>query len=108
MDHMFSKSIAVVIAALAAVVFIGTLVHALWYAPDSEIQVPDQKQIVAATSSLPVRLQIPKLSIDADVQRVGIGKKGNMAVPTNYSDVGWYRYGTVPGQLGSAVVDGHI
>ena len=32
----------------------------------------------------------------------------NFQASTNYSDVGWYRYGTVPGQLGSAVVDGHI
>ena len=31
-----------------------------------------------------------------------------MSVPSNYTDVGWYRYGTVPGQKGSAVIDGHV
>lgn len=31
-----------------------------------------------------------------------------MAVPTNFTDVGWYRYGTVPGRDGSAVMAGHV
>jgi sortase A len=57
---------------------------------------------------LPARLIIPVLNIDAKVQRVGVGKSGSMAVPTNYTDVGWYRAGAVPGQIGSAVFDGHV
>ena len=31
-----------------------------------------------------------------------------MAVPYNYTDVGWFRYGPIPGQIGSAVFDGHV
>ena len=31
-----------------------------------------------------------------------------MGVPSNFSDVAWYKYGTVPGQIGSAVIDGHV
>jgi sortase A len=56
----------------------------------------------------PVRLRIPRIGVDANVQHVGLGKSGNMAVPTNYSDAGWYRYGPAPGYLGSAVLDGHV
>ncbi len=94
---------------LAVALFASTLVHALWYAPDEEITVPPhvQKSLVA-TSSKPVRLLIPSIAIDAKIQEVGIGKSGAMAVPTNYSDVAWYKYGTVPGHLGSAVIDGHV
>lgn len=42
------------------------------------------------------------------VQHVGRAKSGNMAVPTNFTDAGWYREGTVPGNVGSAVIDGHV
>lgn len=31
-----------------------------------------------------------------------------MAVPSNYTDVGWYKYGVPPGRQGSAVIDGHV
>jgi LPXTG-site transpeptidase (sortase) family protein len=30
-----------------------------------------------------------------------------MATPSNYTDVGWYKYGTIPGEEGSAVIAGH-
>ncbi len=31
-----------------------------------------------------------------------------MGIPTNFTDVGWYKEGPVPGALGSAVIDGHL
>lgn len=96
----------------AAVVFTLTLARALFYSPESEIEVPfaaggsASRQLRADDS--PKRLIIPSIGVDADVQHVGIARSGNMAVPTNYSDVGWFRHGTIPGEVGSAVVDGHV
>jgi LPXTG-site transpeptidase (sortase) family protein len=55
-----------------------------------------------------MRLVIPSLSVDADVQDVGITSHNTMAVPTNFTDVGWYRYGPEPGENGSAVMAGHV
>ena len=54
------------------------------------------------------RLAIPKIKVDAKVEEVGISKKGNMAVPTTLADVGWYKYGTLPGETGSAIIAGHV
>src|SRR3989344_8607594 len=54
------------------------------------------------------RLVIPKIKVDAKVEEVGISKKGNMAVPTNFADVGWYKYGALPGEIGSAIIAGHV
>ena len=31
-----------------------------------------------------------------------------MAAPSSFSDVGWYKYGPTPGELGSAVFAGHV
>jgi sortase A len=62
----------------------------------------------AARRSAPTQILIPKIGVDASVVGVGIGKSGNMAVPTKYADAGWYRYGPSPGEEGSAVIDGHV
>ena len=60
--------------------------------------------------ALPVQLQIPSIEVDALVQTVGLAEDsiGEMAVPDNFSDVGWYKYGPRPGQAGSAVMTGHL
>lgn len=98
------------IAGLITVVALGvfgyTLVNALWYNPEAELDIPEGP--ITAPLERPARLQIPSLSIDAKVFEVGIAKSGRMAVPPNYTDVGWYKLGTVPGQMGSAVIDGHV
>jgi sortase A len=57
---------------------------------------------------LPVRLQIPSIKVDAAIGYMGRTETGNMAVPNNIVDVGWYKYGPLPGNTGSAVIAGHI
>lgn len=57
---------------------------------------------------LPVRLQIPKLQVDSHVIYVGVAKDGSMSVPTNVTDTGWYKYGALPGNTGTAVIAGHL
>lgn len=91
-------------------IFATTLTHALIAPPtEQEIQVPQSKTVAeVASSTKPARLIIPSIGVDANVQYVGISKHGTMAVPTNYTDVGWYRYGAVPGRAGSAVMAGHL
>lgn len=55
-----------------------------------------------------MKIVIPKIKVDADVTEVGLTTKGNMAAPRNFFDVGWYKYGTFPGETGSAVLAGHV
>jgi hypothetical protein len=65
---------------------------------------------VKVIPSLPVRLLIPALSVDAPVQSVGRATSSpeEMGVPTNFTDVAWYNEGPTPGTLGSAVIDAHF
>lgn len=101
-----------VITVAAGVVFVTTLVRASLYAPDSEVASSTLAAAAPAREAqlrdLPVRLRIPELDINAHVKHVGVNAEGNMATPGNFTDVGWYKYGTVPGFVGSAVVDGHV
>jgi hypothetical protein len=56
----------------------------------------------------PITLRISAIGVDAPIERVGQDKKGAMDVPKNVDGVGWYELGTKPGELGSAVMDGHL
>ena len=109
MKHM-QRTFLVTIALVALSIFGATLVRALWYAPELEVAVPATSAVVRSVppEEQPARLSIPSLDIDADIQYVGVNAKGNMGVPSNFKDVAWYKYGTVPGQLGSAVIAGHV
>ncbi len=69
------------------------------------------KPTVAPTpvpSNYPSLLVIPKISVRSHVQYVGETAKGTLASPTNFTDVAWYKFGTVPGVNGTAVIDGHL
>lgn len=68
-----------------------------------------QSQIVSKiTPGLPVRLKIPSINVDAVIQYVGVTPKGEMEVPSNATDVGWFKIGSRPGEAGSAVIAGHF
>ncbi|MES2203320.1 MAG: class F sortase [Patescibacteria group bacterium] len=97
---------AIAITAVAVVVFATTFSGATLYSAPDEVTVGAAQAILGA--AVPTRLRIPALGVDAHVQQVGVAKSGNLAVPTNFTDVGWYRAGPKPGEAGSAVVDGHV
>ncbi|MCR4275873.1 MAG: class F sortase [Candidatus Parcubacteria bacterium] len=61
-----------------------------------------------ATSSLPVRLKIPAIQVDAAVLPIGLDSGGAMDVPKGPVDVAWFDKGPRPGENGSAVIAGHF
>ncbi len=61
-----------------------------------------------ARASLPVRVRIPSLGVDAPVGPVGKAADGTVEVPTRWEDVGWYDGGARPGEDGPAVLLGHV
>lgn len=63
---------------------------------------------VVMNYALPVRLQIPKLQVDANVKYLGLNKDGRMSVPSEVKDAGWYKYSSLPGNTGTAVIGGHL
>jgi len=100
-----------VIIVLAVAVFGVMLYRSFYVSSDGGEMVtppPDLQIVQSSTTTIPVRFQIPALSIDAKVQDVGITKTGAMGIPSNFTDVAWYKYGPVPGAIGNAVIDGHL
>lgn len=60
-----------------------------------------------STISVPIKLSIPKIDVDTNIEKVGMTKNGEMDVPKKLANVGWYAHGYAPGDKGSAVFDGH-
>lgn len=67
-----------------------------------------KKTTTNATFGLPQRLLIPKIKVDANITYMGLTKSGDMDVPPDLVNVGWYKYGAKPGDVGSAVIAGHL
>lgn len=60
------------------------------------------------TYGLPMRLEIPSIHINAQILYMGLTKAGDMEAPVRIEDAGWYKLGTSPGNVGSAVIAGHV
>jgi hypothetical protein len=58
--------------------------------------------------SPPVRLEIPTIGVSAPLVRLGLGADGHMQVPGDFRAAGWFTGAAEPGQLGPAVVAGHV
>ena len=56
----------------------------------------------------PVGLRIPSIDVAAKVTQLGLTKDQTVEVPSNPADTGWYRLGPPPGQVGAAVILGHV
>ncbi|WP_369132203.1 class F sortase [Modestobacter sp. I12A-02662] len=59
-------------------------------------------------AAAPVAVSVPGSGVTAAVDPVGVTGDGLMELPADVDRVGWYRFGPVPGQPGSAVLAGHV
>lgn len=61
----------------------------------------------STNADLPIQIQIPAININAAVVPVGLNSDNSLEIPPE-NEAGWYKYGAVPGQTGSSVIDGHL
>jgi sortase (surface protein transpeptidase) len=59
-------------------------------------------------ASAPVRLQIPAIGVDSGLIELGLTADGAMAVPPGGFPAGWYTGAPTPGELGPAIIAGHV
>lgn len=58
--------------------------------------------------SVPVALRIPAIGVAVSLSTLGLNPDRTVQVPTNFQEPGWFRLGPSPGQVGSAVILGHV
>jgi LPXTG-site transpeptidase (sortase) family protein len=56
----------------------------------------------------PVSVRVGGIEVTAPVVPVGVEPDGQMEIPTDVDEVGWYSFGPAPGEAGSAVLAGHV
>ena len=59
----------------------------------------------------PVLLEIPAIGVHSRVYPIGLNEDGTIAVPApgpRYDSAAWYRYSPTPGEIGPAIVEGHL
>jgi sortase (surface protein transpeptidase) len=64
----------------------------------------------AMQQSMPTRISIPTIGVQAPVVGVGQAADGSIATPAidKPDETGWYRLGPTPGERGTAVIVGHV
>ena len=107
-----NKPIAIILILIGLLLLTIVVIRGFFYAPNNEVDsglevATSSSQTSSGNYAQPSTLIIPSLNIETDVQSLGVTKSGNMAAPNNFTDVSWYKFGTVPGQIGSAVMAGH-
>ena len=58
-------------------------------------------------SSLPVRMRIPALSLDYEIQPSGADESGNMVIIPALSVISWFELSSIPGNAGNSIMGGH-
>jgi sortase (surface protein transpeptidase) len=55
-----------------------------------------------------VRVRIPAIGVDSDLATLGVDAAGALVPPADFGRAGWFGAGPVPGDVGPAVLAGHV
>jgi LPXTG-site transpeptidase (sortase) family protein len=56
----------------------------------------------------PERLRIAAIGVDSPLEDLALGADGTLQAPKEFGHAGWYADGTRPGDVGPAVIAGHV
>jgi LPXTG-site transpeptidase (sortase) family protein len=56
----------------------------------------------------PTRVRIPAIRVDSPLETLDLDGSGALRPPKDFARAGWYAAGTVPGDVGPAVIAGHV
>ena len=71
----------------------------------SEQKVPDSYSVPA---DKPLLIELPTIKAKGFIQQVGVDKQNRMVAPGNVHMAGWYAKGSLPGDPGLSIIDGHV
>lgn len=53
-------------------------------------------------------IDIPDIGVSSDLESLAVDASGTLHPPTDFDKAGWYSGGVVPGQIGPAIIAGHL
>jgi sortase (surface protein transpeptidase) len=72
------------------------------------LQDPAVSQPATRSTATPVRLVIPKIGVDSSLEALHQDSRGVLVAPEYADTAGWWSKGVVPGDVGAAVIVGHL
>lgn len=101
----------------ASVMIFASFTGLFWYTLNYEVPIAEGFEISAYSDrvksaeehiGLPAFIKISSIAVDAPIEKVALAADGSMDVPKDAMNTGWYEPGPRPGEIGSAVIDGHV
>jgi len=71
--------------------------------PSTSPTSPPSTQVAA-----PIGIRIPAIDVEATMLPLGLESDGSIEVPSDFSQTGWWADGPEPGEVGPAVILGHV
>jgi hypothetical protein len=62
----------------------------------------------AVAKGAPTRVRVPAIGLDSTLEMLHLGPAGALQPPAEFGRAGWYADGTAPGDIGPAVIAGHV
>jgi sortase (surface protein transpeptidase) len=72
------------------------------------VTTPTSPQPAVVARSVPIAVRIPAIGLAVWLTQLGLNADGTVEVPTSVKVPGWFSPGPSPGQVGSAVILGHV
>lgn len=76
--------------------------------PITSADVDPASSTAGLTKSIPTRIEIPSIGVDSSLMSLGLDSQGALQVPATGFPAGWYTGAPTPGELGPAVIAGHV
>ena len=68
----------------------------------------DAAATAAPAAEAPVRVRIDALGVDSALEQLTVDAGGRLEAPADYDTAGWFRDGVRPGDVGPAIIAGHV
>ena len=73
------------------------------------IQEPDAGRTTAPqTGVIVTHVSIPDIGVSSDIELLALNSTGALLPPEDFNRAGWYSGGVTPGQIGPAIIAGHV
>ena len=76
--------------------------------PMSAVDMNVRPASVRIVDPTPIRLVIASIGVNALIESRGLDANRNLATPSDFHDVAWYKLGPKPGEAGNALINGHV
>lgn len=106
------KILITIVVVIIAGILIGTSASTLVKTDNDKQVLSTQSELptqeTAPLPGLPVKVKIPSINIDTEIESVANDAKGRMDIPKDDMNTAWYNPGYRPGMDGNAVLAGHF